>query len=229
MLKFYYHPLSPIARRVWITLIEKEIPHEPIIVDLSAKEQFEEDFLSLNPFHHVPVLVHDDLSLIESFAIVEYLDRQFPKVPLSPSSPSEFARMRMVQMVAANELSPKLMAFIVADSPSDVSPEIAQQVGTCLHFLEKQLGDSLLEGLCQRDYFGGDSINLADITAGLTVSLFSRLGLSLNDYRVIDEWCDRLTQRPSWQTTRPSNQDFDRWRKWIRFQVKRKQRQLNSL
>lgn len=56
MLTFYYHPLSPVARRVWLFLLEKEIPFHPVVVDL-RQEQFTPEFLTLNPFHHVPVIV----------------------------------------------------------------------------------------------------------------------------------------------------------------------------
>jgi glutathione S-transferase len=58
MLTFYYHPLSPIARRVWICLLEKQIPFESKIVQLQHKEQFEPEFLALNPFHHVVRVEH---------------------------------------------------------------------------------------------------------------------------------------------------------------------------
>ena len=56
MLKFYYHPLSPIARRVWLALLEKEIAFEPVFVDLKNRENLKRDYLALNPFHHVPRL-----------------------------------------------------------------------------------------------------------------------------------------------------------------------------
>ncbi len=36
MLTFYYHPLSPVARRVWLALLEKEIPFEPKLVNLTG-------------------------------------------------------------------------------------------------------------------------------------------------------------------------------------------------
>ena len=51
MLKFYYHPLSPIARRVWLALLEKDITFEPVLVDLKAREN-----LAINRrFQHISV------------------------------------------------------------------------------------------------------------------------------------------------------------------------------
>lgn len=214
MLKFYYHPLSPIARRVWWTLLEKEIPFDPIFVDMRGK-QFEPDFLALNPFHHVPVLVHDDLRLIESIAILDYLDRQFPQNPLSPTEPAALAKMRMVQMVVTNELITQIISVVNAEN-QPLSPEKKDYLETCFQFLEEQLAEG--------DYFGGDRPNLADIVTGSTVPLFSRLGISLQPYEALSHWQNRITDRPGWQQTNPSDDDFQQWKRWVQLQIKRQQR-----
>ena len=44
MLKFYYNPVSPNVRRVWLTLLEKEIPFETVLVKLDG-DQLQPDFL----------------------------------------------------------------------------------------------------------------------------------------------------------------------------------------
>ena len=38
MLKFYYLPLSVNARRVWVALLEKQIPFEPILLNLDGDQ-----------------------------------------------------------------------------------------------------------------------------------------------------------------------------------------------
>ncbi len=54
MLQFYYSRLSINARRVWVTLLEKGLEFEPILMKLNG-DQFQPEFLELNPFHHIPV------------------------------------------------------------------------------------------------------------------------------------------------------------------------------
>lgn len=73
MMKFYYSRLSINARRVWVTLLEKKIEFEPILLKLNG-DQFQPEFLKLNPFHHIPVLVDEDLKIFESLAILDYLE-----------------------------------------------------------------------------------------------------------------------------------------------------------
>jgi glutathione S-transferase len=217
MLKFYYHPLSPIARRVWIALLEKEISFDPIVVNLRDSQQFEKDFLAISPFHHVPAVVHGDVRLIESIAILDYLELEFPQVSLWPEGGAAIAQMRMVQMVSTNELLPKLIAVVAAaDQPLPLDVESHLEV--CLSYLNQQLGE--------QDYFGGDRLNLADIVAGSTVPLFSRLGVSLQPYAALQGWCDRLSNRSAWQLTHPSDPDFAQWKRWIQLQIKRRQQKL---
>ncbi|MGB3292508.1 MAG: glutathione S-transferase family protein [Phormidesmis sp.] len=214
MLEFYYHPLSPIARRVWWTLLEKEIPFDPIIVDLRGK-QFEPDFLTLSPFHHVPVLVHDNIRLIESLAILDYLDHQFPHNSLSSTAPVALAKMRMVQMVVTNEVIIHIVSVVNAENQL-LTREKKDHLETCFQFLEEQLGE--------KDYFGGDRLNLADIVTGSTVPIFSRLGISLQSYEALSRWQSRIVERPAWQQTNPSEDDFQQWKRWVQLQVKRHQR-----
>jgi glutathione S-transferase len=219
MLTFYYHPLSPIARRVWITLLEKELPFEAVIVQLQHKQQFHADFLALNPFHHIPVLVDQDICLIESIAILDYLELQYPNPALIPPSPAAIARIKMLQMVSINELSPKLMEFLSAEQ-TPVPESTFEHIGTILAFFSAQLGES--------PFFGGASLSLADIVLGITLSLLYRLGLSLEDYPTIEGWRSRLSTRPSWCLTQASDEDFDRWKRYVQLQVQRRSQILRG-
>ena len=72
MLKLYYARPSAYAHPVWLALLEKQLPFELIPVNLGG-EQFEPEFLELNPFSHVPVLLDGDFRVMESRAILDYL------------------------------------------------------------------------------------------------------------------------------------------------------------
>lgn len=211
MLKFYYHPLSPIARRVWLALLEKQLPFEPIVVNLATGEQMQPDYLALNPFHHVPTIVDGDFPVIESLAILDYLDAQYPESSLTPAASQDLARMRMVQMVVLNEMMPKLIPLAAADTPDDAS---LHSIAQALEFLSQQLG--------AQAYFGGDRLNQADIVTGAALPLFCRLGISLAPYPSLTAWHQQIAARPAWQQTEPSESDFGNWRRYVKLMVKRK-------
>ncbi|MEL7010414.1 MAG: glutathione S-transferase family protein [Cyanobacteria bacterium J06555_3] len=198
MLQFYYHPLSPLSRRVWIALLEKEIQFEPIIINLADGEQFKPDFLKISPFHHVPVIVDDGLRVLESLAILDYLESKYPQQPLLPRDPAQIANVRMAQMVANNELSSLVIPLMVETEDSPQLAQARRKIKRIVKFLAELLGNN--------PYFGGGRLSLGDIVAGNSILLVGKLGFDLSRFETIEHWCDRLMQREAWQQTQPNDQ-----------------------
>src|SRR5258707_5313055 len=95
MLILYDFGNSVCCQKVRITLVEKGLTWEARRVDLFKKEQYDPNYLKLNPKGVVPTLVHDGTPVIESTLICEYIDETFPDPPLMPNSPAERTRMRL--------------------------------------------------------------------------------------------------------------------------------------
>jgi ganglioside-induced differentiation-associated protein 1 len=85
---------------------EKQLPYKSHYVDLLKGEQFQPEYLKLNPLAVVPTLVHDGAVLVESTVICEYLDDEFPQVPLKPGSAMARARMRLWTKAVDEQLQP---------------------------------------------------------------------------------------------------------------------------
>ena len=208
MLTFYHTPLSINSRRVWVALLEKELPFETVAMNLGG-DQLQPDFLSLNPFHHIPVLVDDDFPVIESFAILDYLEAKYPTPSLLAATPEDIATMRMVEMVTVNELVPAINPLIkqmmgFGQDPEDVIEQAKQKAGVVLRFYADKLGDG--------PFFCGDQITLADVVAGTFAPWFGGLGLPMADYPTLQAWTDRLMASPAWQTTQPTAEDLAAFR-----------------
>ncbi|HEY9611948.1 glutathione S-transferase family protein [Allocoleopsis sp.] len=198
MLKLYHEPISPNSRRVWITLLEKELEFELVEVKLDG-EQFQPEFLALNPFHHIPVLVDDGFNVVESLAILDYLEAKYPNPVMLPTDAKDLAIARMVQLVTVNELLPATMTLsgvilgLPVGNPEKIE-QAKQKASTVLKFFENLLDD--------RPYFGSQNLTLAEVVAGTIVPWLFRGGVSLTgDYPKLTAWCDRLMTRLSWQTT----------------------------
>ena len=95
MLTLYHGATSTCSKRVRITLAEKDLEWESVLLNLAVRENLDPEYLKLNPNGVVPTLIHDGRVLIESNFIIEYLDEAFPEVPLRPAEPYERARMRI--------------------------------------------------------------------------------------------------------------------------------------
>ncbi|PZU99006.1 MAG: glutathione S-transferase family protein [Leptolyngbya sp.] len=211
MLKLYYARPSVYARPVWLALIEKQLPFELVPVDLSGK-QFEPEFLAVNPFGHVPVLEDGDFRVIESMAILDYLEARYPDIALLPKDATALARVRMVQMLTFNELLPGVFKLLIDNQRSNQkSAEIdyAQlRVRNTLGFLENLLGNG--------SYFAGEQFTLAEIVAGTIVHRVPELGVALADYPWLSNWSERLLARPSWEQIALSAEEWNTFKRRMR-------------
>jgi glutathione S-transferase len=198
MLKFYYAPLSVNARRVWIALLEKEIPFEPILLNLDG-DQFSAEFTKINPLQRVPVVIDDGLTIVESLAILDYLEAKYPAIPLIPQDIDAIALVRMICMIALTELQPATLPLtkqLVGLTVEVATLQTAQQrIAQILQFLE-----DLIRGA----YFTENTFTLADIVAGTLVPSVAMFGISLESFPKLASWIDRLSSRGSFQQTAPS-------------------------
>lgn len=200
MLKLYHIPPSANSRRVWITLLEKGLPFEEVVLKLDG-DQYQAEFLKLNPFHHIPVLVDDGFRVVESLAILDYLEAKYPTPSLMPTDAQAIATVRMVELVMINELLPPTIrltsqALGVLENDPQKLEKAHQKVLSVLTFFESLLSNS--------PYFGSEFLTLGDIAAGTVVPQFPSMGVSLDDYPKLQAWCERLMARDSWQKTQPS-------------------------
>lgn len=90
----YNAPQSTCSQKVRICLWEKVLAFTEEKLDLFRGDQLTDEYKQLNPNGVVPTLVHDDSVIVDSSVIIEYLDEQFPDVPLSPATPIGRAHMR---------------------------------------------------------------------------------------------------------------------------------------
>ena len=79
--------------RARLVLAEKAVAAEVEYIDLEDPGQ---DFLDINPYHTLPVLIDRDLVLNQPNIIIEYLDERFPHPPLLPVYPVARAKTRLM-------------------------------------------------------------------------------------------------------------------------------------
>lgn len=205
MIKLYHVPLSANSRRVWITLLEKGIPFEQVLLKLDG-DQLQPEFLAINPFHHIPVLEDDGFIIFESLAILDYLEAKYPTPSLLPTEPKAIATVKMIEMVTVNELLPATIPIIgQAMGLANIDPQkldaANQKVATVLTFFESLLSDY--------PYLGSNSLTLADIVAGTMVPPLPFFGFQIDKYPKLNAWVDLLMSRDAWMKTQPTTEDIE--------------------
>lgn len=198
MLEFYYNHISINARRVWVALLEKQIPFKPLLLNLDG-DQFQDQFTAINPLQRVPAIVDDGLRVVESLAILDYLEAKYPHPSLIPSEAAAIATVRMVEIITVTELQPATVVLTRPLVELDTDPkklESAQEtVIKILRFYETLLGE--------QTYFAGENFTLAEVVAGTLIPSLTLFGFSLDDYPRLLAWAERLEERESWQKTTP--------------------------
>ena len=108
MLKLYDYFRSGAAYRTRIALNLKGLDYEQSSIHLTRDggEQFSDDYAVLNPQNLVPTLIDGDATLIQSMAIMEYLEDAYPDPSLLPAGAGPRARVRALANIVACDIHP---------------------------------------------------------------------------------------------------------------------------
>lgn len=106
-MKLYTYFRSSAAFRVRIALNLKGVAYEPVFVHLAKGQHRERQYSAVNPQGLLPTLELDDgTRLVQSLAIIEWLDEKYPAAPLIPKEPLARARVRSLSYLVASEIHP---------------------------------------------------------------------------------------------------------------------------
>jgi len=104
--KLYTYFRSSASYRVRIALAWKGITHDDAYLNLPKSEHQSDEYRAVNAQGLVPALEDAGRVLIQSLAIIEYLDERYPKPPLLPADPLDRAYVRALSQIVACEVHP---------------------------------------------------------------------------------------------------------------------------
>jgi maleylpyruvate isomerase len=205
----YGYGLSSASYRVRITLALKELKYTTIVKDLRAGEHRLADFLQISAQGFVPALGLDDGAvLVQSVAIIEYLDEIYPTPRLLPAEPLARARVRALTQAITSDIHPLNNLRVLRYLEQKLILDQTTRDSWYRHWVEVGF-DALERWLC-RDAAGGrfchgDAPTIADICLVPQVFNARRFSVDLNPYPkilAIDAACRAL---PAFQVAAPEN------------------------
>ena len=206
-MKLYMVPLAPNPTKVMLYIAERaelglDMGIEQIVVNTVKGRHKEPAHLARNPFGTVPTLELDDGShLVESLAIIEYLEDRFPAHGRLGAGPEERGRARDVERIIDLKVASAMGQYGHAkNSPlgRPPNPELAarmeQSLQLPLDYLESLLSDG-------RPLLLGERASIADCTlqASLQFMRFVEADLFGERQRLRD-WDERYRARPAAQS-----------------------------
>lgn len=189
-MKLYGHPLSGHSHRARLFLSLLGQPAELIDVDLQARAHKTPEFLELNAFGQVPVLVDGDTVVCDSNAILVYLSKKLGRTDWLPESPVEAAAVQRWLSVAAGDLAfGPARARLVTVFKAAVNGEEAIERA---HLVLKRMEDAL----ATRHWIAADHPTIADVALYSYTARAPEGFVALDQYPNIRNWLARIEALP---------------------------------
>lgn len=161
-MKLYTYFRSSAAYRVRIALHLKGVAYESVPVNLLKGEQREEAYRAVNPQRRVPSLDIGGTTLIQSPAILEYLDEVYPEPPLLPFGAVNRAKVRAVASLIGCDIHPLNNSGTLAYLKNGLGHDQAAADAWYAHWVRE--GFDAIETLIEPGpYAFGPRVSLADI------------------------------------------------------------------
>lgn len=193
-MKLYTYFRSSAAYRVRIALNLKGVPYESMPVNLLKGEQLEEAYGSINPQKRLPALDIGGTVLIQSPAILEYLDEVYPEPPLLPVGAVNRAKVRAIASIIGCDIHPLNNLGPLNYLKKKLEHEQATVDAWYAHWIRE--GFDAIEALIEPGpYCFGSRVTLADLYLVPQVFNARRFNISLHAYPkivAVDAACAEL-------------------------------------
>jgi maleylpyruvate isomerase len=206
--KLYSYFRSSAAYRTRIALNLKGLAFDTVSIHLTKDggRQHATEYLAVNPQGRVPALALDSGEvLLQSLAIIEYLDEVHPDPPLLPKDPIARARVRAVAQIIASDIHPLnntgplnyLRGAIKADQDA-VQAWYAHWVTLGFEAIEKLIAPG--------PYAFGPAVTIADICIVPQVANAHRFKVPIDRFPKIVAAAAAANALPAFDAARPERQ-----------------------
>jgi glutathione S-transferase len=184
-------------RVVWL-LEEMGLPYRLRPVDLLVGVENDPEFLAINPAGFIPAIRDDDVTMVESIAIMEYLLARYGPTPLAPA-PHDPTFAAYQQFLHLGEAGLAASIYFV-NGARNIAPEAERDNWSCrqaLGVFESRL-TLVTRQLTRSPYLAGDSFTAADISVVYALLLARRtVGFVLGEAE--QAYVARATARDGYQ------------------------------
>lgn len=200
---------SSTSYRLRIALAWKGLDYVPHYVSLPKMEHRDPGYRALNPQGLVPLLVDGGRRLIQSMAIIEYLDETRPEPPLMPRDAEARAYVRAVSQIIGCEIHPLNNVRVLKRIQSQLGADEAAVKTWYAHWIAEGLSDleSYVAGERRHGlYCYGDEVSMADICLVPQIFNARRFDCPVDAYPTLMAIFERCMALDAFRKTEPATQ-----------------------
>jgi maleylacetoacetate isomerase len=208
-MKLYTYYRSQASFRVRIALNLKGLQREDVYLHLERGDQFADEYRAVNPQMVVPTLLDGDTKLLQSLAILEYLDEQYPDPPLLPSDPRARAWVRGLALINAADSHPLIVPRVRHYLSDILKLGEQQKIDWIQHWLAlglQAIETLLAEHPASGPFCHGDGPTIADICLVTQVTPAKTFNCPLAPYPRVVRIYDTCMAIPAFADAHPSKQ-----------------------
>ncbi len=189
-MRLYSNPISGHSHRARLFLSLLGVEFELIDIDLAGRQQKSAEFLAINSFGQVPVLVHKDAIIADSNAILVYLAKKYNRTDWLPEDSHQAARIQKWLSVAAGEIvrgpgAARLITLLKAPFPVE---ETIARSHNILNLIEVEFAT--------KPFISGDQPTIADVALYSYIASAPEGNVDLAGYPKIRAWLTSIESLP---------------------------------
>lgn len=191
----YYRSSTSYRLRILLNL--KNLAYDTVNVRLDRGEQHAPEFLALNPMGALPVLRFEGRTLIQSPAMIDYVEERFPSPSLLPANVDARQRVREIASLVACDIHPVNNLRILQHLREAYALD-DQAIGDWYRTWIRRGFDALEQMLAVQtsaDHAVGESVTLAEVYLVPQIYNARRFNIEMSDYprlARIDAHCQGL-------------------------------------
>ena len=195
----FYALTSPNVQKVYIMLEECGLPYREIFVDVWKGDQFQPEFLKINPNNKIPAIVDHDgpggkpYPVFESGAILLYLaEKTGTLLPKDTAKKYEVMQWLMIQLTGIGPMFGQWTHFKM------FAPKTGNEYSVSRYTSElKRLYAVLERRLGQAKFLGGDEYSIADVATFPWTRNHDAHGVKWEDNPNLARWFNTIAERPA--------------------------------
>ncbi|XP_044494086.1 glutathione S-transferase 2-like isoform X2 [Mangifera indica] len=163
------------------------------------------EFEKLNPLHYVPVLVDGNVVVSDSYAILLYLEENYPQRPLLPADP----QLRALNLQAASIVNSSIQPLVMLSLLKYIEEKFGSEERNIWAKSNLEKGFLALEKLL-KDYVSryatGEDVFMADVFLAPQIGVVTRFNIEMSKFPTLSRLYESYKALPEFIASSPKRQ-----------------------